>query len=240
MAKRMQEQKAEERIVAKSNATATNLSSHVPTSSSSAKSPIASKSPSYSETWELDKKKFKIRRRVEFSSATARCMPWRVDWHSNGKPVATKEESGDVDHSESETGSEEDVTRKPFAYETAKEKRYASSKSDHPGSSKAERKEWSHNLYMSPATVHHMDAVFSIVRKIYQREPDDPMDDLDVNMAIWGIFLNTSLQAAVHLGRLWGESTIREESSLEQCGTVIQWNWKTDQWTNRNHWCEHH
>ena len=45
MAKTMQEQKGEERIVAKSKSTATNLSSHVPTSSSSAESPIAPKSP---------------------------------------------------------------------------------------------------------------------------------------------------------------------------------------------------
>ena len=46
-------------------------------------------------------------------------------------------------------------------------------------------KEWNgHNLHMSPATVHHMEAVFSIVRKIYEREPDDPMDDLGVNMTI--------------------------------------------------------
>ena len=37
--------------------------------------------------------------------------------------------------------------------------------------------------------------------KIYGREHDDPMDDLDVNMAIWGIFLNTTLQATVHLGQ---------------------------------------
>ena len=44
IAKRMQEQKGEERSVAKSKCTAMNLSSssHVPTSSSSAKSPIAS------------------------------------------------------------------------------------------------------------------------------------------------------------------------------------------------------
>ena len=41
MAKRMQEQKGEERSVAKSKSTAMNLSSHVPASSSSAKSPIA-------------------------------------------------------------------------------------------------------------------------------------------------------------------------------------------------------
>ena len=43
MAKRMQEQKEEERSVATSTSTAIGLSSHVPTSSSSAQSPIASK-----------------------------------------------------------------------------------------------------------------------------------------------------------------------------------------------------
>ena len=46
-----------------------------------------------------------------------------------------------------------------------------------------------------------MVAVFSIIRNINGREHDDPMDDLDVNMAIWGIFLNTTLQAAAHLGQ---------------------------------------
>ena len=54
---------------------------------------------------------------------------------------------------------------------------------------------------MSPATVQHTETVLSIIRKIYEREPDDPVGDLDVNMAIWCIFLNTTLQAAVHLGR---------------------------------------
>ena len=44
MAKRMQQQKGEERRVAKSKSTAMNLSSHVPISSSSSKSQIASKS----------------------------------------------------------------------------------------------------------------------------------------------------------------------------------------------------
>ena len=45
MAKRIQEQKGEERSVAKSKSAAMNVSSHVPTSSSSSKSLIASKSP---------------------------------------------------------------------------------------------------------------------------------------------------------------------------------------------------
>ena len=60
------------------------------------------------------------------------------------KPVATKEESGNVDLSESETESEEDVTEKPVAYKTASEKPYASSKSDCQGGPKAEKIEWSH------------------------------------------------------------------------------------------------
>ena len=69
------------------------------------------------------------------------------------------------------------------------------------GSPRAERTEWSHNLHVSPATIHHTEAVFSIVREIYGREHDDPMNDLDVNMAIWSLFLNTTLRAAVHLGQ---------------------------------------
>ena len=77
------------------------------------------------------------------------------------KPVATKEESRDVDLSESETWSlhDEEVTERPFVYKTAMGKSYASNKSDHPGSPKAERIEWSRNVRMSPATVHHMEAV---------------------------------------------------------------------------------
>ena len=111
------------------------------------------------------------------------------------KLVATKEESWDVDLSESETGSEEDVTGKPAAYKTAAGKPYAPSKSACQG------REWSHNLQVSPATIHHTEAVFSIVRGIYGQELDDPLSDFDVNMAIWGIFLNATLRAAVHLGQ---------------------------------------
>ena len=38
------------------------------------------------------------------------------------------------------------------------------------------------------------------VGKVYGRPPDDPMEDLDVNVAFWGIFMNATLKAAVHLG----------------------------------------
>ena len=77
----------------------------------------------------------------------------------------------------------------------------ASCKSDCQGRPKAEKIEWSQNLHVSPATIHLTEAVFSIARGIYGREHDDPTDDLDVNLAIWGIFLNTTLRAAVHLGQ---------------------------------------
>ena len=84
----MQEQKREDESVAKSKSTATNLSSHVPTSSSSAKSPIASKSPGIlivtGKPESRMRRKFKIRRSVEFSSATARCILRRVNGHSHG------------------------------------------------------------------------------------------------------------------------------------------------------------
>ena len=46
-----------------------------------------------------------------------------------------------------------------------------------------------------------MVAVFSIVRVIHRREHDGPVNDLDVDMAIWGIFLSSILRAAVHLGQ---------------------------------------
>ena len=79
---------------------------------------------------------------------------------AKGKLVAAKEESSYVDLSESETCSfhEEEVTVRPVAYKTATGK---------PG--KAERKRWPHNLHMSLVTVPHTDAVFSIVRKFFER-----------------------------------------------------------------------
>ena len=58
---------------------------------------------------------------------------------------------------------------------------------------------WKYYLQKTPHTSHFLDAVFSMVREIYGRQPGDPMKDLDVNLAIWGMFMNTTLRAAVHL-----------------------------------------
>ena len=46
-----------------------------------------------------------------------------------------------------------------------------------------------------------MEAVFSMVRKICGKQLGDPMEYLNLNLAIWRMFMNTTLRAAVHLGK---------------------------------------
>ena len=58
-----------------------------------------------------------------------------------------------------------------------------------------------HYLHISPDTSHCMEAVFPMVRKIYGKQPGDPMEDLNVNLAVWGMFMNTTLRAAVPIGK---------------------------------------
>ena len=60
---------------------------------------------------------------------------------------------------------------------------------------------WDHYLHISTDTSHYMEVVFSMVRKIYGKQPGDLMKDLNVNLAIWWVFMNTTLRAAVHLGK---------------------------------------
>ena len=143
MAKRMQAQKGKGRIVAKSKSTAMNLSSHVPASSSSAKSPISSSDPG--KRTATSKPESRMRRNSKSDVASSSqvrlqdaCLGGLMDI-ATGKLVAT-EESSDVDHSESGTWSfqEEAVTVRPVACKTATGKPNASSKSDHPGNPKAE------------------------------------------------------------------------------------------------------
>ena len=61
-------------------------------------------------------------------------------------------------------------------------------------------------FYVSPDCVPHTNKVFSIVRQTYGRSPTDDLKDLDVNTAIWCIFMSVSLQAAVHLGQDYKEN----------------------------------
>ena len=139
----MQEQNGEERSVAKSKSTAMNLSSHVPASSSTARIPSASKARRILIATE--KPESRMRRNSKSDAASSSQVKLQDAYlgglmnKAMGKPVATKEESGTVDLSESETGSEEDVTGIPVAYKTTTGRPYASSESDCQGDPKAER-----------------------------------------------------------------------------------------------------
>ena len=75
-------------------------------------------------------------------------------------------------------------------------------------------------------------------QEIRGREPEDLWMNWTWIWLFGAYFLNATLPAAVHRTRQWSEFTKRKESSVEQCRTGIQWNWKTDQWTNRDHWCK--
>ena len=60
--------------------------------------------------------------------------------------------------------------------------------------------------FSSSNTSHGEEKVYSIVRQVYGRSPTDDLNDLLENNAIWGIFMNVTLQAAVHLGRDYMEN----------------------------------
>ena len=76
----------------------------------------------------------------------------------------------------------------------------ASSSVDRESQKNTEAK-WDHCVPISPDTSHFMEAVFSMVRKIYGKQPGNPMEYLRVNLAIWGMFMTTTLHATVHLGK---------------------------------------
>ena len=63
-----------------------------------------------------------------------------------------------------------------------------------------------HNLHIFTNCVLHMQKVFSIVRQRYGRSPTGQMKDLDVNAAIWCIFMSVFCQAAAHLGKDYTEN----------------------------------
>ena len=73
----------------------------------------------------------------------------------------------------------------------------ASGNSDIDGTGKI----WSHNLHISTAYVRHLEKVLRNVRQRYGLSPGDKRAKLDVNAAIWRIFMSVTLQTAVHIGK---------------------------------------
>ena len=121
MAKRVQEQKEEERIVANSQSTAVNLSSTVPASSSSAQDPDASRGPG--ELIASGKSESRVRRNSrpdEAPSSQVKLKDENLGWlmdDSARKPVAKEENQvlWEFPESESWIVHEDEVTGKPVA-----------------------------------------------------------------------------------------------------------------------------
>ena len=125
----------------------------------------------------------------------------------SGRPDASTNQNSNPDAASSFQVWQRDAqlffsTGKPVAMVTT-EHQGCSGKSKIPedsGDSKPKSRIWPHHFSISPDCVPHMEKVFSIVRKIYDRKPTDDMKYLDVNTAIWSTFMSVTLQAAVHLG----------------------------------------
>ena len=188
----MQEVTGEERIVAKSKPTL-NLASHAATSSSVVQSPIASKSPGI---------------------LTAPCQS---DWRSTGRLVAREHNQDAASCSQvwrKDAMLDESTRRRLVAAEKNQELRnfhenlkstrklVASGNSDSEGTGK----NWPHNLLISNAYIFYLEKVFSNVSQRYRLSAGDTMEHLDVNAALWEIFMSVTLQAAVHHGKDYSEN----------------------------------
>ena len=223
MAKRMQGQSEENRIVAKSSPTAINLTSSVPTCSSSVNSPNASKSPGYSKLQvdRLDYQGGLMQAPIKIPIPTQRRVPRMAmgcsTVHQHRKLVATDKDQKSLNRQENLTSAQghlwqtehQGCSRNPEVSEDSE-------------GSELESRIWPHHFRTSPNNVDHMEKVFLMIRKTYVRKPTDDLTDLDVNTAIWGIFYvcHTS-RCSSSWTRLFTTPTIYQESTFEVCESII-------------------
>ena len=190
-------QKDEERVVSKSRPAVVNMSTYfIATSSSTASSPIASESP----RMPIASGKPDSRMSVEPNSfdAASTSQVRLKDAYLGGLTSAKsqeprrdpshqeEEDSEDSDNPEAETWyyKGEPVAQNNKAWEKPLATYGASSSVDQESQNNTEAT-WDHCPHFLPDTSHYMEAVFSTVRKIYGKQPGDPMKDLNVNLATW-------------------------------------------------------
>ena len=196
MAKRIQEQKEEERVVSKSRLAAMNLSSSFATGSSSASSPIASKSPGMPIASEKPDSRMSVKP-SSFDAASTSQVRLQDAYLGGVNGKAAENPS----HQEEENSEDSDNPAAKIWYYKGKQvtgELVAQNNNDwgqplaHGASSSVDKESqkdtdatWDHYLHRSADTPHYMEAVFSMVRKIYGKQPGDPVNDLDVNLAFW-------------------------------------------------------
>ena len=92
--------------------------------------------------------------------------------------------------------------------------------------------------HFSAISTHTIPYAEAVVRKIYGRPADDLVEDSDVNVAIWGVFMNATLKAVVHLGNDHDVNlrNVKNQFLLEIYRTTFRRDRKVDQWSERDYW----
>ena len=181
-----------------------NMSSSIATSSSGASSPIASKSLGMPIASGKPDSRMRINQNSMDAASTSQVR--LKDAYFGGLMEEQREDPSRQEEEDSDDPAAgtwyykgEPVARnsieceQPFAH--------GASSSVDQESQKDTEVTWDHYLQISPDTSHCKEAVFSMARKICGKQPGDPMGDLDVKLAIWRTFMNTTLRASVHLGK---------------------------------------
>ena len=205
MAKRIQEQKNEERVVSKSRPAAMHLSSPIATSSSSASSPIGCKSLG------IPIASVKPDSRMGNSNAFDAASTSQVRLQDAYIGGSMGKQRGNPSQQEEEDSEDSD---NPEIWYYNKLRREPLPKTVKLGSNplhtepvlqlirkvkKDTEATWRHCFQISPHTSQYTEAVLSMIRRIYGRQPGDRVTDWDVNLSIWRQFMNATLQAAVYL-----------------------------------------
>ena len=112
----------------------------------------------------------------------------------------------------------------------------ASSSVDHESQKNTEAT-WDHYLHISPnksPIIWKQSSPWP--GKICGKQPGDPTEVLNVNLAIWRMFMNTTLRAAVHLGKDYDMNLRFIKNCLwKTTGQLFRGTEKADQWSDRTH-----
>ena len=84
------------------------------------------------------------------------------------------------------------------------------------------------NLRVSRADILLLEEVHENLRRPFKREPEDKMEDLNLNTMIWGTFMWVNQQSAVYLGTT--KKLVSEQTEIHGI-SVISWQDKSWRWT---------
>ena len=111
-----------------------------------------------------------------------------------------EEQQGDLPHEKEEnSGKTDDSESEPWYYKLAPQNNEACGKPLARGTAESVSSEFQKSQSKKGATLEHFFAISPHHSLLYGRPSYDPMEDLDVNVAIWRVFMNATLKAAVHL-----------------------------------------